>query len=55
LGYLEYEPNVWQSVRRMRPILADFPHSRIASHIERICHYLLKQAKTSQTGPHANS
>jgi flagellar biosynthesis protein FlhG len=50
LGYLEYEPNVWQSVRRMRPILADYPHSRIAAHVERICHYLLKQARTTQAG-----
>lgn len=45
LGYLEYEPNVWQSVRRMRPLLADYPQSRIASHMDRICHYLLKQAR----------
>lgn len=49
LGYLEYEPNVWQSVRRMRPILAEYPHSRIATHIERICNYLLKQARIEQT------
>jgi flagellar biosynthesis protein FlhG len=49
LGYLEYEPNVWQSVRRMRPILADHPHSRIATHVERICNYLLKQARIEQT------
>ena len=45
LGYLEYEPNVWQSVRRMRPILAEYPHSRIALHVERMCNYLLKQAR----------
>ncbi len=49
LGYLEYEPNVWQSVRRMRPILAEYPHSRIATHIERIVNYLLKQAKIEHT------
>jgi len=49
LGYLEYEPNVWQSVRRMRPILAEYPHSRIATHVERICNYLLKQARIEQT------
>lgn len=45
LGYLEYEPNVWQSVRRMRPILAEYPNSRIAIHIERISNYLLRQAR----------
>lgn len=50
LGFLEYEPNVWQSVRRMRPILADYPHSRIASHVERICQYLLKQARSDPSG-----
>ena len=49
LGYLEYEPNVWQSVRRMRPILAEYPHSRIALHMDRICNYLLKQARIEQT------
>jgi flagellar biosynthesis protein FlhG len=49
LGYLEYEPNVWQSVRKMRPILADYPHSRIATHVERIVNYLLKQAKIEHT------
>ena len=49
LGYIEYEPNVWQSVRRMKPILAEFPNSRIATHIERIVNYLLKQAKIENT------
>ncbi len=49
LGYLEYEPNVWQSIRRMRPILAEFPHSRIALHVDRIVNYLLKQAKIENT------
>ncbi len=49
LGYLEYEPNVWQSVRRMRPILAEYPHSRIATHMDRMCNYLLKQARIEQT------
>ncbi len=49
LGYLEYEPNVWQSVRRMRPILAEYPHSRIALHVERMCNFLLKQARIEQT------
>jgi len=49
LGYLEYEPNVWQSVRRMRPILAEYPNSRIALHMERMCNYLLRQARTGQT------
>lgn len=44
LGYLEYEPNVWQSVRKMKPILAEYPNSRIASHFERMCQHLLKQA-----------
>jgi flagellar biosynthesis protein FlhG len=49
LGYIEYEPNVWQSVRRLRPILAEFPNSRIAIHIDRIVNYLLKQAKIENT------
>jgi len=49
LGYIEYEPNVWQSVRRMKPILAEFPNSRIATHLERIVNYLLKQARIENT------
>ncbi|NDG84299.1 MAG: MinD/ParA family protein [Proteobacteria bacterium] len=49
LGYIEYEPNVWQSVRRLRPILAEYPNSRIAIHIERIVNYLLKQARIETT------
>jgi flagellar biosynthesis protein FlhG len=49
LGYIEYEPNVWQSVRRMKPILAEFPNSRIATHLERIVNYLLKQARIEHT------
>jgi flagellar biosynthesis protein FlhG len=49
LGYIEYEPNVWQSVRKMRPILAEYPHSRIALHIDRIVNYLLKQARIEHT------
>lgn len=49
LGYLEYEPNVWQSVRKMRPFLAEHPHSKIATHVDRICNYLLKHAKIEQT------
>jgi flagellar biosynthesis protein FlhG len=49
LGYLEYEPNVWQSVRRMRPMVAEHPFSRITLHVERMCNYLLKQAKAERT------
>jgi flagellar biosynthesis protein FlhG len=49
LGYLEYEPNVWQSVRKMRPYLVEHPQSRIATHVDRICNYLLKQARIEQT------
>lgn len=48
LGYLEYEPNIWQCVRKMRPIVAEYPGSRIALHMERICNYLIRQARTGQ-------
>jgi flagellar biosynthesis protein FlhG len=49
LGYIEYEPNVWQSVRKMRPILAEFPGSRVATHMERIVNYLLKRPNIGNT------
>ncbi len=49
LGFVEYEPNVWQSVRKMRPILAEFPGSRVALHMERIVNYLLKRPNIGTT------
>jgi flagellar biosynthesis protein FlhG len=41
LGYLDYDSAVWQSVRRKRPLLLEFPNSNLVSHFDRILHRLL--------------
>ncbi len=43
VGYLDHDSAVWQAVRRKRPLMLEFPNSRLVSHIERIVHYLLKR------------
>lgn len=42
VGYLDYDSAVWQTVRRKRPLLLEFPNSRLVSSMERIVQYLLK-------------
>lgn len=43
IGYLDYDSSVWQAVRRKRPLMLEFPNSRLVSSIERICQYLVKR------------
>jgi flagellar biosynthesis protein FlhG len=43
IGYLDYDSAVWQSVRRKRPLMLEFPNSKLVSSIERITQYLLKR------------
>ena len=40
-GYLEYDATVWQSVKRRRPLLLEFPNSGLVSNFDRIVHRLL--------------
>ncbi len=47
LGYLDYDSSVWQSVRRKRPVLLEFPNSKLSVTIERMANYLLKQRKAT--------
>ncbi len=42
IGYLDYDSAVWQSVRRKRPFILEFPNSRLVSNLERITQYLIK-------------
>lgn len=42
-GYLDYDSAVWQSVRRKRPLILEFPNSRLVSNIDRIVQHLLKR------------
>ncbi|MCC7441650.1 MAG: AAA family ATPase [Bdellovibrionales bacterium] len=43
VGYLDYDSAVWQAVRRKRPLMLEFPNSRLVSSIERISNYLVKR------------
>jgi flagellar biosynthesis protein FlhG len=43
VGYLDYDSAVWQAVRRKRPLMMEFPNSRLVSSIERVVAYLLKR------------
>ncbi len=43
VGYLDYDSAVWQAVRRKRPLMLEFPNSRLVSSVDRIVNYLLKR------------
>ena len=43
VGYLDYDSAVWQAVRRKRPLVTEFPNSRLVSSIERVTQFLLKR------------
>jgi flagellar biosynthesis protein FlhG len=43
VGYLDYDSAVWQAVRRKRPLVTEFPNSRLVSSVDRIVQYLLKR------------
>ncbi len=40
-GYLEYDATVWQSVKRRRPLLLEFPNSNLVGNFDRIVNRLL--------------
>lgn len=43
IGHLEYDSSVWQAVRRKRPLMLEFPNSKIASCIEQIAQNIIKR------------
>ena len=43
VGYLDYDSAVWQAVRRKKPLMIEFPNSRLVSSVDRIVNYLLKR------------
>ena len=43
VGYLDYDSAVWQAVRRKRPLMLEFPNSKLVSSLERIVQYLVKR------------
>lgn len=40
-GYLDYDQSVWQSVRKRKPLLIEFPHSKLVGNFDRIVHRLI--------------
>ena len=41
VGYLNYDATVWQSVKRRRPLLMEFPNSNLVTSFDKIIHRLL--------------
>lgn len=41
-GYLDYDQSVWQSVRKRKPLLIEFPHSKLVTNFDRIVHRLIE-------------
>jgi flagellar biosynthesis protein FlhG len=41
LGYLDYDATVWQSVKKRRPLLMEFPNSKLVNNFDKIVHKLL--------------
>ena len=41
-GFLDYDSSVWQAVRRKRPLMMEFPNSKVVSGIEHITANLVK-------------
>ena len=42
VGYLDYDAAVWQSVKKRKPLLMEFPNSRLVNNFDRIVHKLLE-------------
>jgi flagellar biosynthesis protein FlhG len=42
VGYLDYDATVWQSVKKRKPLLMEFPNSGLVGNFDRIVHRLLK-------------
>jgi flagellar biosynthesis protein FlhG len=40
-GYLDYDQSVWQSVRKRKPLLIEFPNSRLVNNFDRIVNKLI--------------
>ena len=43
LGYLDHDSAVWQAIRRKRPLMLEFPNSRLVSSIEKVVQLILKK------------
>jgi flagellar biosynthesis protein FlhG len=43
VGYLDYDSSVWQAVRKKRPLMLEFPNSKLVSSMDRAAQYLTKR------------
>jgi flagellar biosynthesis protein FlhG len=50
LGFLEYDSSVWQAVRRKRPLMLEFPNSKLVSAIEKIAENLISRHGERRNG-----
>lgn len=41
-GYLDYDQSVWQSIRKRKPLLIEFPNSKLVNNFDRIVHRLIE-------------
>ncbi len=41
-GYLDYDPCVWQSVKKRKPLLMEYPESRLVHNFDKIVHRLIE-------------
>lgn len=41
IGYLDYDATVWQSVKRRKPLLMEFPNSVLVNNFDKIIHRLM--------------
>jgi flagellar biosynthesis protein FlhG len=41
VGYLDYDSSVWQSVKKRKPLLMEYPNSKLVSNFDKIVHRLL--------------
>lgn len=41
IGYLDYDPSVWQSIKKRKPLLMEFPNSNLVNNFDKIVHRLL--------------
>ncbi len=50
LGHLDYDSAVWQAVRRKKPLMLEFPNSRLVSNIEQMTQNILKNHSYEKSG-----
>jgi flagellar biosynthesis protein FlhG len=42
VGYLDYDSSVWQSIKKRKPLLMEYPNSKLVSNFDRIVNKLLE-------------